>query len=190
MPSRAYTEHLDELLKDPEELVEAHRRLRTGRVGRQWRLGALNRATVVICVSAWEAYVEELLRESIEVLRPATAPLGVWPATKGVALSEIGRFNNPTVQNTVRLFSICLGLEDVTAHWGWNNCSRQTARRHLNEALDKRHEIAHGVNPRPTIHNTYSQRLPQLFRNLGRCTDREVLNHLTGTLGIAPAPWT
>ncbi len=51
-----------------------------------------------------------------------------------------------------------------------------------------RHEIAHGVNPRPVIHNAYSNWLPRFMRRLARCTDDAVLNHLTTTLGLAN-PW-
>ena len=43
-------------------------------------MAALNRAVIVTCVSAWEAYVEELVRESLTVLRPVALPLGPWPA--------------------------------------------------------------------------------------------------------------
>ena len=189
MASQAFTVHLEVLLADAEELDDAHTRLRTGQAGRQWRLGAINRAAVVICVSSWEAYVEELIKEAIEALRPAGPALGAWPALKGSALGAIGRFNNPNTQNTVQLFSTCLGLADVTNNWGWQNCNRQTAREHLNEALRNRHEIAHGVNPRPIIHNGYASWLPSLFKNLGRCTDTAVLQHLVGPLGINPAPW-
>jgi hypothetical protein len=189
MPSRSFTDHLEVLLADAEELNEAHTRLRTGQVGRQWGLGAINRATVVICVSSWEAYVEEITKEAIETLRPAGPALGSWPALKSAALSAIGRFNNPNTENTVQLLSVCLGLPDTTATWGWQNCNRQTARNHLNEALRNRHEIAHGVNPRPVIHNGYASWLPSLFRNLGRCTDSAVRDHLVNGLGVHPAPW-
>jgi hypothetical protein len=188
MPSHAYRDHLEVLLADATELNNAHTRLRTGLAGRQWGLGSINRAAVVLCVSAWEAYVEELIKESIEALRPPGPGLGVWPAMKAAALNEIGRFNNPNVDNTVRLFASCLGLTDVTASWGWQNCTQAAARDHLAEALRHRHQIAHGVNPRPIIHNGYSGWLPSLFRNLGRCTDAGVRDHLAATLG-APAPW-
>jgi hypothetical protein len=48
MASNAFTQHLEILLHDAEELEAAHRQLRTGLPGRQWGLGALNRAVVVI----------------------------------------------------------------------------------------------------------------------------------------------
>src|SRR5262245_28615509 len=74
MPSNAYTGHLLPLLRDAEELDEAHEELRTGAPGRQYGLASLNRATVVMCVSAWEAYIEELVRESLTALRPIAVP--------------------------------------------------------------------------------------------------------------------
>jgi hypothetical protein len=77
MPSRALAIHLEALLHDAEELGVAHTRLRTGARGRQWGLGSINRASVVLCVSAWEAYLEEVLRESMRCLRPSTGPVGI-----------------------------------------------------------------------------------------------------------------
>ena len=80
MPSNAYTNHLVVLLEDARELQSAHNQLRTGLAGRQWGLGSLNRAAVVLTVSAWEAYLEEVVREGIAALQPVAPPLGVWPA--------------------------------------------------------------------------------------------------------------
>ena len=188
MASKAYTSHLTVLLKDAEELEAGHKRLRTGRVGRQWGLGALNRGVVVLSVSAWEAYVEELLKESIEVIKPAAPPMGVWPAVSASARTQIGRFNNPNTDNVRNLFADALGLADVTASWFWQGVDPARARERLTEALKYRHEIAHGVNPRPTVVNAYAKRLPGFFRLLGRCTDRAVRNHLVQDLGVA-APW-
>lgn len=189
MPSLAYVNHLEILLADAAELDAAHTRLRTGQPGRQWGLGAINRAVVVLCVSAWEAYLEELVKEAIEVLRPAGPDMGTWPTLKAAAMSEIGRFNNPNVENSTRLFASCIGLADFTVTWGWRNCTRATARDYLNDALKHRHHIAHGVNPRPTIHNGYSGWLPGFFRRLGGCTDASVRNHLMNQLHVNPAPW-
>jgi len=188
MSSRAYTEYLEVLLADAKELDEAHKKLRTKARGRQWGLGALNRASVVMCVSAWESYLEEVLRESLEGIRPVAAPVGPWAALKAGSDGAIGRFNTPNAENTRKLFASCLGIADITNSWRWRHCDPVTARRKLNEAMTKRHEIAHGVNPRPIIHNNYSEWLPGFFRNLGRCTDRAVRGHLVAVLGVAP-PW-
>src|ERR1700732_3834642 len=109
MASKAYSAHLQILLGDAEELDAAHRKLRTRKRGRQWGLGALNRAVVITCVSSWEAYIEKLIIESLELLRPAAPPLGLWPALNASVRSDIGRFNNPNAENTRRLFADSLG---------------------------------------------------------------------------------
>lgn len=188
MPSSAFSVHLNQLLRDATELDAIHTQLRTGLPGRQYGLASLNRAAVVISVSAWESYVEELLRESLQALRPAAPPLGNWPALSAFILGELGRFNTPNSQNVANLINHCLGLPDVRVAWGWRNCTSAQARALLDGALALRHEIAHGVNPRPVIHYTYSNWLPGFMRPLARCTDDAVRNHLVAALGLAN-PW-
>lgn len=188
MASSAYSDHLEILLQDADELVNAHSQLKTGQAGRQWGLGALNRAVVVISVSAWEAYVEEVVKESVGSLRPANPPMGNWPSMNANARSLVGRFNNPNTDNVRSIIADTLGLQDVTQSWFWRACSAQTARAKLHEALRFRHEIAHGVNPRPTVHNSYASWLPGFFRRLGACTDAALHDYLVNTLGVAN-PW-
>lgn len=188
MSSKAFSTYLDILLKDAEELVAAHGRLRTRKVGRQWGLGALNRGVVVLSVSAWEAYVEELVKESLERLKPAGPQMGTWPSLNASARGLVGRFNNPNPENVRTLISEAIGFANVTASWSWQGVDPVRARMRLAEALRHRHEIAHGVNPRPTIHNVYARRLPAFFRRVGRCTDRAVREYLVNTLGVVN-PW-
>lgn len=108
MPSNALSVHLDQLLRDANELDAIHTQLRTGLPGRQHGLASLNRAAVVISVSAWESYVEELMRESLESLRPAAPPLGHWPALSAFILGERGRFRfHPLFVMRVKAFCLC-----------------------------------------------------------------------------------
>lgn len=188
MPSVAFTDHLTQLLSDADELEDAHARLRTGNPGRQYGLAALNRAVVVTCVSAWEAYVEELVRQALDALRPAAAPLGLWTPLNASIRGQLGRFNTPNTNNVRMLISDALGLQNVHHSWFWRNCTAARAEQGLETALDLRHQIAHGVNPRPVIHNQYSSQLPDFFRRLGRCTDSAVRVYLANTLGVAH-PW-
>ncbi|MCB9663433.1 MAG: hypothetical protein H6732_04950 [Alphaproteobacteria bacterium] len=188
MPSDAYESHLIPLLEDVNDLIGAHNTGSTGAMGRQWRLGGINRAGVVVAVSAWEMYVECLLEESVMAMKPAAPPLGTWPALLAGAKSQIGRFNTPNTQNTQRLFREHIGLPDVTAQWTWKGASRKTNRERLNKALTTRHEVAHGVSPRPSVHFKYMKGLVGFFKRLGTWTDAEVHRYLTNDLGLAP-PW-
>jgi len=86
------------------------------------------------------------------------------------------------------LLSDALGLQDIPAHWAWQNSTSAQAVQRLAEAMNLRHQFAHGVNPRPVVASFYASQLPDLFRRLGRCTDRAVRDHLTNVLGIAH-PW-
>ncbi len=71
MPSNALTDHFLPLLHDAEHLRDASDQLPAGDPGRLLRVSAMNRAIVVTCASAWEAYIEELVREALNALRPA-----------------------------------------------------------------------------------------------------------------------
>jgi hypothetical protein len=110
LPSNAFSVHLRQLLLDADELDDAHAQLRTGAPGRQYGLASLNRAAVVMAVSAWESYVEELMRESIQALRPLAPPPGAWPALNAYAMGLLGNFNTPNPVNVERLIRNCLGV--------------------------------------------------------------------------------
>lgn len=188
MASNAYHEYLVELLSDAGYLRIAATQLPAGIQGRYAARTALNRAVVVSCVSAWEAYLEELIREAINLLRPLTPPFGVWPALNATVRGQLGRFNNPNAENVRQLFSDTLGLPDIYTFWVWQNCTSTQAVQRLAGVMAQRHQIAHGVNPRPVVASYYANQLPAFFRNLSRCTDRAVRDHLANVLGIAN-PW-
>ena len=188
MPSNAFTNHLTPLLVDAEELDAAYQELLYLWPRHRYGLVTLNRSAVLMCVSAWEAYIEELVRESIEAIRPGGPPMGTWPALNATTRAAIGRFNTPNTDQVRVLLSDALGLPDVQAAWSWPGCTPPHARARLQEAMDYRHAVAHGVNPRPIVHNHYSTRLPEYFSRLGECTDAAVRAHLVNTLGV-PNPW-
>jgi len=188
LSSNAFSVHLQQLLRDAEELDDAHARLRTGQPGRQYGLASLNRATVVMSISAWESYIEELLRACLQALRPPAPPLGPWPALNASVLGLLGRFHTPNADNVADLIRNCLGLQDIRTSWTWQNCPAPQAEQRLNQALRYRHQISHGVNPRPIILNPYSSQLPNFIRRLARCTDDAVRHYLVNTHVIAN-PW-
>ena len=190
MPSKAFTNHLKVVLEDANEIVKAHSALKTGVAGRQYGLGALNRAVVVMCISAWEVYVEEVLKETIELLKPDTPPLGTWPSLNASVRSAIGRFNNPNTQHCKEIFQQSLGLDDITQDWSWKPTTPKKVSKRLEEAIKLRHEIAHGTTPRPIVHNQqYAKRLPGFFIKLGECTDAGLTSYLQMTFNISTG-WT
>ena len=99
-------------------------------------------------ISAWESYIEELLRDCLRALRPAAPPLDPWPALNAYVLGLLARFHTPNAANVANLIHNSIGLPDVRTAWAWQNCTALQAEQRLDEALSYRHEIAHGVNPR------------------------------------------
>lgn len=132
--------------------------------------------------------MEELVRESLTVLRPPAPPLGVWPALNASVRGQLGRFNNPNTENIRLLISDALGLQDIHTFWAWQNCTSAQAVQRLADVMTLRHQIVHGVNPRPVVPAFQANQLPNFFRRLARYTDGAVRNHLVNVLGIAN-PW-
>src|SRR5271166_2400918 len=95
MASNAYQNYLVPLLADAKEIDAAHQGLRTGQVGRQWRLGALNRAAVVMCLSAWEAYIEEVTKEAVQCFRPPAPHQTLWQSINGDARAPDRKVQHP-----------------------------------------------------------------------------------------------
>jgi hypothetical protein len=184
MPSNAFNNTLTPLLLDVGDLIGAHEQGRTGQRGRQWNLAGLNRSIVVMAVSAWEAYVEHVVVEAIEAMRPPNPPLGTWSALKASAASARGRFNTPNPDNVKNFVRDHIGLDDVTTSWFWQGTTSTAARVRLSDVLNLRHQIAHGVHPRPTVNHGTARGLPDYFRRLAGRTDAALRDYLAAELGV------
>lgn len=190
MPSKAFTHHLLVLLEDADELLDAQQKLLAGAGRRrQWGKGSINRAVVVMCVSAWEGFVEQVVLEAVDTIHPAIGtPLGMWPVLSASARNLVGRFHTPNVDNVKKLINDSLGLADVTSSWSWRGCSAARARKQLADALKLRHQIAHGVRPSPVIPSRDAIGLLRFCRRIGIRTDSAIRHHLVSALGIT-SPW-
>ncbi len=188
MPSTAFAVTFAQMLRDAEALVDTYSRLVALVPPPQGALDAVTRAVVVACLSAWEAFVETLIVEAVEAMRPPAGPLGSWPSHKATVLGETKRFNTPNPENVKTLLSLTLGLPDVTQGWSWPGSTVAVAVQDLTNAMRLRNQIAHGVNPRPTVSYQYASRLLDFFRELGLAADQTVRAHLVNALAV-PAPW-
>ena len=79
-------------------------------------------------------------------------------------------------------------MPDIQQAWAWPGFTAPQARERLQQVMEYRHQIAHGVNPRPAVDTLFARNLPQFFRRLARATDGRVRQHLATDLGI-PEPW-
>ncbi len=188
MPSRAYTDTLEPLLADADALGGSYTVLQSSRRTPNGGRAAVARAMAVLCVSAWEAFVEELVREALTLLRPPAPPMGVWPALNASVRGALGRFNTPNADQVRSLLSESLGLPDVPNSWAFEGFEPPQNRERLHRLMELRHQIAHGTNPRPAVPIRYARPLPRFVRYLALASDAAVRTHLVETLGI-PNPW-
>lgn len=188
MPSNAYFGRLVPLLRDAEDLNEAYTQLQGAPALQPFATAALNRAAVVLCISAWEAFIEELVRESLRALHVPVPHPGLVQALDELLGDDLNRFNTPSAGNVQSLLRQTVGVADIRRSWYWPGMTIVQAGAALGQALNLRHRIAHGVHPPPVVHNYYASQLPDFFRRLGRRTDAAVRNRLVHHHGI-PAPW-
>ncbi len=134
MPSNAFATHLTQLLEDAEELNDTHTILSATALPPQQKLDALNRTVVVMAVSAWETYVEELAREAVRAMQPPAIPFGSWSVHYASIVGQANRFHTPNPENVKALLSDAVGLADVRQAWTWPG---QTTAQAINE-LDRR----------------------------------------------------
>jgi hypothetical protein len=186
MPSKAMTTHFFELLGDADNLVVVLDGL-ASQAADQSMIDCLSRSIIVSCVSAWEAYMEELVRESIELLKPAGTALGPWPVFRAASLVYVGRFNTPNTDQVRNLLAESLGLQDIQQFWEWPGTTRSESRTRLHQIMELRHQIAHGTRPRPIIPSHIASDTRVFFTQLARATDDALLTYLTAC-GV-PSPW-
>jgi hypothetical protein len=160
MPSSALN-NFTSMIGHVDQLVTIHAKLQQG-PGRRHEQDAIHRAGVVMIVAAWEAYVEQVLLEALEVIEqdagigPAgTSSAGVprWvPHAFGLRKTELAnlvkRFNTPNAKNVRDLLLEGLSF-NPWRHWSWSAPRRQWGEQEMRAEvdgwLDVRHSVAHGA---------------------------------------------
>ena len=156
-------------MKDPHNLLEAHKRLRKGG-GRRFQEVSLNRAIVVLTVAAWQAFAQDLVTEILTTLEVPTG----HPArdTYKIMSTSAKRarflFSTPNAENTQGLL-MNVGF-DPWPHWTWQlrrwHFSQARVRETMNQWLQVRHAIAHGHDDLPDV--AVLSKLPDGSRTLRR----------------------
>src|SRR5210317_1173051 len=81
----------------------------------------LKRAGLIMAMTAWETYVEDLLQEASEQRLAALRNREIAEFVRSKLNEEINRLHNPGYQKTITLFRDYAGI-DLTNYWSWNNC--------------------------------------------------------------------
>lgn len=102
----------------------------------------LKRAGLVMALTAWETYVEDLAREEVQArLRVVNgSPLGKF--VQAHLDEELKRFHNPNAEKTKRLFLEYLEI-DVTARWQWLHFDSPKVKKTLDDLISRRGDAVH-----------------------------------------------
>jgi len=102
----------------------------------------LKRAGLIMAMTAWETYVEDLLQEaSAARLNLLSDPQIVKFVSKRLSV-EIKRLHNPDYDKTIRLFRDFAGV-DLKPYWSWSNHDLETVKQKLGQYLSLRGDIVH-----------------------------------------------
>ena len=156
-------------------------------------------AALAAHVAAWEAYINNLVRDFYDVIANPLNPIfnAVYTIAQQAAENALKRFNTPNSKNTRDLLAQHTGY-DPTQDWIWpkRRMIGLLVRERLNEILDVRHSFAHGFDipdydwtrsPGGNIRLTSRviQEIEAFFKNLVKVTDNGMKAHIESTYGLS-----
>lgn len=106
----------------------------------------LKRAGLVMALTAWETYVEDLAQEIVATRLAESKDDHLTQLVVGRLESDLRRFHNPNSEKTRQLFLDYLNI-DVTPYWKWGGYDPGSAMAKLNELIAKRGDAVHRSKP-------------------------------------------
>lgn len=194
-----------------DQLISIHGNLQNGR-GRRHEQDALHRAGVVLTVASWQAYIEKVITEALDVINaemrdPITASpswaIHTFQLRRAEILNAVKKFNTPDDVRVRDLFQDSFGFSPW-ASWEWRQGRRQwtekETRRRTNIWVLVRHSIAHGFslpsdvewlqgsNGQARLTLSLMEECRKHFVYLVQQTDNAFSDYLVAAHGIA-RPW-
>lgn len=123
-----------EVLLEDFDAVNAHPPLERSEV--------LKRAGLIVAFTAWETFVEDLLRETLEMRLEGLSDSSLADLVRRRLEADIKQLNNPNSNKTRCLFQDYLDV-DVTASWKWPGYEPPEARKRLDKLLKIRGDAVH-----------------------------------------------
>jgi hypothetical protein len=102
----------------------------------------LKRAGLVMALTAWETFVEDLIEEKVSTSIQSMSGSHASKFMLGRLQEELKRFHNPNSEKTRKMFLDYAGV-DVTKNWKWPGYDPDSARKKLDELLGIRGDIVH-----------------------------------------------
>ena len=155
-------------------------------------------AALTSYVAAWNAYIDNLVRNFYDVIVDPANPKfdAIHTLAKGVVENALARFNTPNWENTRDLLNQYTGYDPIN-DWGESqaNMNLQQVHQRLNEILRVRHTLAHGSDMpaynwiqspsgRVRLTSKAIQETEAFFKKLVNVTDRGMKEHIELTYGL------
>ncbi|MGI2259410.1 HEPN domain-containing protein [Shewanella sp. GXUN23E] len=170
-------DNFDNAILDAERILEVYDKLNKAE-DKNREPEELKRAALIMTLTAWETYVEDVISERLE------ADLRVLKGSKAgnfieaTLERELRYFHTPNSQKTKGMFQRFLDL-DVTESWTWIDGEPEQVQRKLNEWIVKRGEAVHrSVSDQQAAHIVSRKDLGKcvtFFKTLVGKTDQEVI---------------
>ena len=156
-------------------------------------------AALAAYVAAWDAYINDLVREFYNVIADSSDSRfnAIHTIAQQAAEEALRRFNTPNSENTRRLLVQYTGYDPIN-DWVWPRRAMGglQVRDRLNEILHVRHSFAHGFGMpaydwtqspmgRVRLTSKVIQETEAFFKNLVKVTDTGMKAHLNLTYGIS-----
>jgi len=150
-------------------------------------------------VAAWNAYIDNLVRNFYDVIADSANPKfdAIHTLAESIVENALTRFNTPNWGNTRNLLDQYTGYDPIN-DWGRSqvNMNLEQVHQRLNEILRVRHSLAHGSDM-PAYNWTQSpsgrvrltskavQDIEVFFKNLVTVTDSGMKTHIESIYGLA-----
>ena len=149
-------------------------------------------------VAAWNAYIDNLVRNFYDVIADPANPKfdAIHTLAKGIVENALKWFNTPNWNNTRDILNQCTGYDPIN-DWGGSqtNMNLEQVRQRLNEILRVRHSLAHGSDMRAynwtqspsgrvRLTSKAIQETEAFFKNLVNATDKGMKAHIESTYDL------
>ena len=127
-------------IEDAKELLECYDILNNSEEHKA--SDALKRSALIMVLTAWETYVEDIVTELFDQKFGALRGCQIGDFMERQLELRLKTFHNPNSAKTKQIFEECFGF-DVTESWAWNNYQPNQAREILNKWISKRGDAVH-----------------------------------------------
>lgn len=167
----------------------------------------LNKSSLVLSVACWEAFLEELVSNTLDVLlehcdgpqrlpSPLKKTVASRLAKKGADSAWllagdgwkvqvqaernrlINEFHTPDSSRVDELFERVVGIKAVTSCWRWKGQPAANSKERLNALVNTRHELAHRMTTTSNVTASYLRRETDLLCKLAVKTSNRMRVHL------------